>query len=159
MAGFKKQMDYTKTNVGAKVQPHIHSISIVFPAQMLKYLQCVTMLGLWCLWFIMRRLLIKMGKGNWNEMLFRYPSTCILLQPSSPSYPGSHKRVWTTLATSFNMWLYCGSSHHGPRSNQNTTTLPGCGNVKTFSINFQGLEAQKSAEIQQIIALIYLKDK
>ena len=64
VAGFKKQMNYTYTNVGVKVQPRIHSILMVFPAQMLKYLRCVTVLGLWCLWFIMRRLLIKLGKGN-----------------------------------------------------------------------------------------------
>ena len=39
LTGFmKKKLNYTRTNVGAKVQPHQPSFLIVFPTQMLKYL-------------------------------------------------------------------------------------------------------------------------
>ena len=60
----------------------------------------------WCLCFIVRQLLIKLCKRNSNYSLFQYPLLCIELQPSSTPYLASHKRLWTTVAASFNHWLY-----------------------------------------------------
>ena len=41
LTGFKKQTEFTHTNVGAKVQPHQPSFLIVFPTEMFKYLRFV----------------------------------------------------------------------------------------------------------------------
>ena len=37
----RNKINYTQANAGAKVPPHTHSVLIVFPTQMLKYLRCV----------------------------------------------------------------------------------------------------------------------
>ena len=36
VTGFKKQLDYTHANIGAKVKPHEPSVLIVYPTQILK---------------------------------------------------------------------------------------------------------------------------
>ena len=41
VAGFRNKLNYTHTEIGAKVQPHQPSASIVYPTQMLKYLRFV----------------------------------------------------------------------------------------------------------------------
>ena len=42
LTGFmKKKLNYTHTNVGAKVQPHQPSFLIVFPTEMFNYLRFV----------------------------------------------------------------------------------------------------------------------
>ena len=126
----RHKLNYTHTNVGGKVQLHQPSVLIVFPNQILKLLRFAQDCGVCGL----SRGDCKLNcKNSTGTRRFFGTLTCIQLQPSSTQYPGSHKRSWTTVATSCNSWLYWRAPYHGPLQNQNITTLPGCENVKTFS--------------------------
>ena len=128
----RHKLNYTHTNVGAKVQPHQPSLLIVFPNQILKLLRFIQDCGV-C---ILSRCGCKLScENSTGTRRFFGTLTCIQPHPSSPQCPGSHKRSWTTVATSCNSWLYWRAPNHGPLQNQNITTLPGFENVKTFSTN------------------------
>ena len=109
VAGFKKQTELYSYKCRSKSSTSSTFTSNGLSNSNVKVLTIC--LGLWCLLFIMRQLLIKLWSGNRNETLLRYLLTSFYLQPSSVPYLGTQKKLRTAKATFLMSWLYCGAYH------------------------------------------------